>query len=259
MATGALSGRAGLTPSPVFLATAAVTIGGGWLAARTDDPTGPTAKAGVFLLVVAGWIVTLCLHEFAHAVTAWRAGDRSVRQRGYLTLNPLRYANPVLSIGLPVLFIALGGIGLPGGAVLVQTDPARRGTQTLISLAGPAVNATAAVGLLIVIARFGSTASAPALWYGLSFLAFLQLTATVLNLLPVPGLDGYGALAPWLPADLRGSLDRFGGYGLLVVLALLFLPQVNAVFFDAVYGLFDLSGVPSDWSRYGASLLRFGY
>ena len=71
--------------------------------------------------MVFGWLVSLCLHEFGHAYTAWKYGDRDVEVRGYLTLNPLKYTNPLLSLGLPVLFIALGGIGLPGGAVYVRT------------------------------------------------------------------------------------------------------------------------------------------
>ena len=75
----------------------------------------------MFIFVIAGWLVSLCLHEFAHAFTAWRFGDHDVAVRGYLTLNPLKYSNPLLSLGLPLLFIALGGIGLPGGAVYVRT------------------------------------------------------------------------------------------------------------------------------------------
>ena len=75
----------------------------------------------MFIFVIAGWMVSLCLHEFGHAFTAWRFGDHDVAVRGYLTLNPLKYSNPMLSIVLPLLFIALGGIGLPGGAVWVRT------------------------------------------------------------------------------------------------------------------------------------------
>ena len=90
-----------------------------WLGRRR--PSTPLAYAGVFVLVVAGWLVSLCLHEFGHAYTAWRFGDHDVAVRGYLTLNPLKYSNPMLSLGLPLLFIALGGIGLPGGAVYVRT------------------------------------------------------------------------------------------------------------------------------------------
>ncbi|QIS06667.1 hypothetical protein F5X71_34065 [Nocardia brasiliensis] len=243
-------------PSPIFLLVVAVTIGGGVLA--WDAPLNSTrAKAGVFVLVVFGWVITLCLHEFAHAFTAWRAGDREVELRGYLTLNPLKYSHPLLSIVLPMVFIALGGIGLPGGAVYVHTHNFAPRTQRLISGAGPAVNAVCAVVLLAVVQLFGSAASHPALWFGLSFLAFLQITATLLNLVPLPGLDGYGILEPSLSYQTRRSLDQFKPFGMLILFALLFTPAINGIFFDAVYALFEVSGVPADWSRYGSYLTRF--
>ena len=62
----------------------------------------------MLLFVVAGWLVSLSLHEYAHALVAYRAGDRGVAERGYLTLNPLKYTHPVLSIVLPVVFLLLG-------------------------------------------------------------------------------------------------------------------------------------------------------
>ena len=114
--------RQSVRPSPIFLAIVALTVVGGvlaWLAARRRQPL---AYVGVFVFVIVGWLVSLCLHEFGHAFTAWRFGDHDVEVRGYLTLNPLKYSNPLLSLGLPVLFIALGGIGLPGGAVYVRTS-----------------------------------------------------------------------------------------------------------------------------------------
>ncbi|ASF11121.1 MULTISPECIES: site-2 protease family protein [Nocardia] len=243
-------------PSPIFLLVVVITIVGGVLA--WDAPLDSTrAKAGVFVLVVFGWVITLCLHEFAHAFTAWRAGDREVELRGYLTLNPLKYSHPLLSIVLPMVFIALGGIGLPGGAVYVHTHNFAPRTQRLISAAGPAVNALCAVLLLVVVQLFGSTSSHPALWFGLSFLAFLQITATLLNLIPLPGLDGYGILEPSLSYQTRRSLDQFKPFGMLILFALLFTPAINGVFFDAVYALFEVSGVPADWSRYGSYLTRF--
>ena len=76
-------------PSPVFLLVVAVAVAGGVLAWRADMES-VLGHVGVFLLVVAGWVVTLCLHEFAHAYTAWRHGDTDVEVRGYLTLNPLK-------------------------------------------------------------------------------------------------------------------------------------------------------------------------
>lgn len=248
--------RTAVRPSPVFFAVLAVAVGGGTLAWRAA-PQSTAASVGVFLLVVAAWVVTVCLHEFAHAYTAWRHGDHEVAARGYLTLNPLKYSHPVLSIGLPVLFIALGGIGLPGGAVYLRTDllPARAVRR--ISLAGPAVNALAAVVLLTVIRIFGDADTHPVFWWGLSFLAFLQVTATVLNLLPIPGLDGYAALEPSLSPRTRRSLDQFKGLGMLLLIAMLFVPSVNRVFFEAIYGLFELSGVPAVWAQYGNYLMRF--
>ena len=134
------SPRAGIRPSPIFLAVLAVTAAGGYLAWQATAAT-RTARLGVFLFILAGWVVTVCVHEFAHAYLAWRFGDREVEARGYLTLNPLKYSHPVLSILLPVLFIAIGGIGLPGGAVYLHPHRFRSNAQrALVSLSGPAVN-----------------------------------------------------------------------------------------------------------------------
>lgn len=244
-------------PSPVFLLVVALAVAGGVLAWQSELES-TIGRVGVFVLVIFGWIVSVCLHEFAHAFIAWRAGDREVQMRGYLTLNPLKYSHPLLSIGLPVVFIALGGIGLPGGAVYVDTHAMAPGTQRRISLGGPAVNAACAVVLLLVARVFGEGFDHPVFWYGVSFLAFLQVTATILNLLPVPGFDGYGALAPSLSYQTRRSLEQFAPYGFIALFALLwYVPPANTAFFNAVYSLYDLSGVPSNWAKYGAYLTQF--
>ncbi|WP_280502176.1 site-2 protease family protein [Nocardia farcinica] len=238
----------------MFLLVVAITLVGGGLAWFAD---GVTARVGVFVLVVAGWIVTLCLHEFAHAYLAWRAGDREVELRGYLSLDPLKYAHPVLSIVLPVVFIALGGFGLPGGAVYVHGHNVSPRQQRMISGAGPAVNALCAVLILVTVALFGSTTDHATFWYGLAFLGFLQVTATLLNLLPIPGLDGYGILEPSLSYRTRRSLDQLKPLGMLLLLALLLTPSINRPFFDAVYAICELLGVPDLWVARGARLVRF--
>lgn len=139
----------------------------------------------MFVFVFAGWIVSLCLHEFGHAYTAWRFGD--TQARGYLTLNPLQYTDPVLSIALPLVFIALGGIGLPGGAVYVHTAGMTNRQRTIVSLAGPTANAILAVLILGTTALFADREHI-VFWAAMAYLGFLQVTAVVLNLLPVPGL-----------------------------------------------------------------------
>ncbi len=246
--------REAFRPSPVFLGLVAVTVTGGVLAwSGVGNP-----RFDAFLLVIGGWLVSLSLHEYAHAIVAYRAGDVGVASRGYLTLNPLRYTHAVLSIILPLVFVLLGGIGLPGGAVWVDRSAIRsRVADSLISLCGPAVNLLLAVGLAIPYA-FGAGLGPHGVFFAaLAFLGFLQLTAGLLNLLPVPGLDGYGALRPWLRYDTRKALDHVAPYGMLLVFALLWQPRANAWFFTAVYRLADLIGLPPFLIEAGNQLIRF--
>ncbi|MCV7384824.1 site-2 protease family protein [Mycolicibacter longobardus] len=251
-----LRGQA-VRPSPVFLALVAVTALGGALAWWAGTDVRPLAHAGVFVFVIAGWLVSLCLHEFGHAYTAWRFGDRGVEMRGYLTLNPLRYTHPGLSLVLPMLFIMLGGIGLPGGAVYVQTSFMTPWRRTLVSLAGPAANLILAVLLLGSTRAFYDPAH-PVFWSALAFLGFLQVTAVVLNLLPVPGLDGYGALEPHLSPATRRAVQPFQQWGLLVLLMLLIAsPALNRKFFAMVLWFFDLFDVPRQLVGWGLGLTQF--
>ncbi|OBG89278.1 hypothetical protein A5699_14430 [Mycobacterium sp. E802] len=243
-------------PSPVFLAVVALTAAGGVMAWLGGVEWSALSYAGVFVLVIAGWLVSLCLHEFGHAFTAWRFGDHDVAVRGYLTLNPFKYSHPLLSLGFPVLVIALGGIGLPGGAVYVRTSWMTARQKTLVSLAGPAANLVLAV-LLLGITRLGYDGGHTVFWSGLAFLGFLQVTALVLNLLPVPGLDGYGALEPHLSPDTQRALEPAKQWGLFILLILLFTPVLNQWFFSVVFWFVDLSGVPSPLVSIGSQLTRF--
>ena len=243
-------------PSPIFLAIVALTAVGGVLAWLAADNVRPLAYIGVFIFVIAGFLVSLCLHEFAHAYTAWRFGDRDVEARGYLTLNPLKYSHPLLSLGLPALFIALGGIGLPGGAVYVRTSWMTKRQKTLVSLAGPATNLAFAVVVLALTALLREPGH-PVFWAGMAFLGFLQVTAFVLNMLPVPGLDGYSALEPHLSPQTQRALQPAKQWAFLILLLLLFTPQVNRWFFDVMFWLIELSGDPVGWWSVGSELTRF--
>lgn len=231
-------------PSPIFLVLLGVTGVGGalaWLAGET--PNRALAHAGVFILVIGGWVVSLCLHEFGHAFTAWRFGDHDVAVRGYLTLNPLKYSNPMLSIALPLLFIALGGIGLPGGAVWVRTGAMAAWQRTAVSLAGPSVNLILAV-LLLGAVRIGYPAQQDHLvfWSGIAFLGLLQVMAVLLNILPIPPLDGYGALEPHLSPATARALEPVKAWGFFLLLFILLAPPLNHWFFSAVFELYAALG-----------------
>ncbi|MFE9692664.1 site-2 protease family protein [Micromonospora sp. NPDC005806] len=246
--------RAAFRPSPIFLALAALFVTSGVMIWQGFG----NVRFDVFLFVVSGWLVSLCLHEYAHAVVAYRAGDRDIAHRGYLTLNPLKYTNPLLSIVLPVVVVLLGGIGLPGGAVWVDRHaiPGRL-RHTLVSLAGPATNVLFTL-VLVVALRIGLGAGGPIeFWAGVGLLAFLQLTASVLNLLPVPGLDGGNMIQPWLSPAYRRMYDLFAPFGFILLFALLWNPRIGGWFFGAIFSVADLLGLPPELYVAGLHLIRF--
>lgn len=248
--------RQSVRPSPIFLLLVGLTAIGGALAWMGANSESPTTRVGVFLFVIAGWLVSLCLHEFGHAYTAWRFGDTDVAVRGYLTLNPLKYSNPFLSLGLPLLFIALGGIGLPGGAVYLRTGFMTPRQRTLVSLAGPFANLVLGMALLLAARSFFDLQHL-AFWGAVAFLGFLQITALLLNLLPIPGLDGYGALEPHLGASVRQTLEPVRQFGFFILLVVLLAPGPNRLFFSAVLWFFELADVPPALVGIGGRLTRF--
>jgi Zn-dependent protease len=241
--------------SPVFLGIVAVTAVSGW--AVWDGFGGSTAFA-VFLFVVSAWVVSLCLHEYAHARSALHSGDISIGSKGYLTLNPLKYTHALLSIVLPLVFVIMGGIGLPGGAVFIERDRIQgRWKHSLISAAGPLTNALFAV---VCTAPFwlGGLDGVPAPFrYALAFLALLQVTAAILNFLPVPGLDGYGVIEPWLSYNVRRQIAPFAPFGMIAVFVILYNSTVNREFFDLIDTILGWMGVSGDAAFCGQNLFRF--
>jgi len=210
-----------------------------------------------FIVVLVGWVFSLCLHEFSHALVAYYGGDTTVREKGYLTFNPLKYTHPVYSLLLPLLFLVLGGIGLPGGAVYIETWRLRsRAWITAVSLAGPTANLVLAI-VLGTFLRFAPVTSG-GIWPGLAFLAFLQVSALVLNLIPLPPFDGFGAVEPYLPMNLRASLSQTRGMLSFAVFFLLwYVPFLNDAFWGLVISLANLAGVPLDLVQLGLRGFQF--
>lgn len=247
-------------PSPIFLGLVLTTAGGGSLAALA--PSGSrTAGIGVFVFILAGWLVSVCLHEFAHAFVAYLGGDRSVVDADYLRLNPFRYAHPLLSVVLPLIWIAYGGIGLPGGAVLIHRHQLRsRAWESAVSAAGPLVNVVLAALALTSLNFFGGPLPGQHgfdLYAAVAWFAWLQIAVTILNLVPIPGLDGWGILEPWLSPSTAHSVAKVKPFGLLLVVALLWTPAISAGFSHLVSevatGLGDPDGLP--W--FGSHLFKF--
>lgn len=210
-----------------------------------------------FTIVFFGWIFSLCLHEFSHALVAYFGGDHTVREKGYLTFNPLKYTHPLMSIILPLLILMMGGIGLPGGAVYIETWRIRsRFWRSAMALAGPAANLLVAVALAILMRFSNVENNGP--WPGVSFLIVLQIWAVMFNLIPLPPFDGYNAIEPFLNPVVREQMERIRGIAIWVILlAFWFLPFVAEYFWQNVYNYSTILGVDWDIAINGLRRFRF--
>lgn len=248
----------GVSVSWIFLVLLAVFIGsavGSW----QDD----RSRLAVFGFVFAGWLISLCLHEFAHAATAYCGGDRSVATKGYLSLDIRRYVNPAFSFILPALFVLIGGIGLPGGAVWIDQASLRtRAGRSLTSLAGPFANLVCAAACVAPFAVGGGTRLLMdghlSFWSAVAFLGFLQLFALLLNLLPIPGLDGWGAIEPYLPAQTVAAGRRFSPFGfMLLFFVVMSSPSISGHLTSLLQSIQHACGVPGGLAGWGYQLMRF--
>jgi Zn-dependent protease len=229
---------------------------GGWLLAA---PNG----IAVFGFVMLGWVLSVMAHEFAHAATAYAAGDWTVRPKGYLSFDPRRYGSLGVTLVIPLIALALGGIGFPGGAVYLQTDMMRtRAWRSAASLAGPAATFLVLLALSLGLsfwAGWGVHGQGPvALFCALSVLGFLQAMALILNLLPIPGLDGFNAIRPWLPQRWTRRLRPIEGLTMVLMLLVIFYaPGVSQQLFDAAAALSIRLGLLPDALNAGWALFHF--
>lgn len=213
-----------------------------------------------FIVVTVLWVFSVCLHEFGHAWAAYRGGDYTVKEKGYLTLNPIHYAHPVYSLLLPLVFMILGGIGLPGGAVYIDHRLLRsRGWETWVALAGICMN-VAMVLLISALFKFGVVKNDPTSLASISlgFLLLLQISAIMLNLIPVPPLDGFQAIAPWLPSETRAQMFANSNMSQWILfLALWYVKPLNDIFWEIAFRVSALLGVSPYIAVEGLRHFRF--
>lgn len=224
---------------------------------------GPLLLVGTVVFVASGWVISLCLHEFAHALVAYLGGDRLVARPGYLRLDPLSYVDPLFSIVVPLLFVVIGGIGLPGGAVYIDHNSLRsRWWAAAVSIAGPAASLCCAVLFAIPFILAG-TVGMPltggfGLWAALAFLIVLEVGAVVLNLIPIPPLDGFGVVsALLLHRDVAAQMARWGGMLLMGLFLLLWVTPLGGIFWGGVTALAGLGHVPAFFAEVGRRDMTF--
>jgi tetratricopeptide (TPR) repeat protein len=199
----------------------------------------------VAIFVCLGWLISVCFHEFGHAIVAYWGGDTSVKEKGYLTLNPLKYTDINLSLVLPLIFLLMGGIALPGAAVYIDHRRLRnRWWESAVSAAGPLASILVALFLAIPF-QLKLATNSHWIWSALAFLIVLDISVVILNLLPIPPLDGYGIIEPWLPAQTKIQLRNFSKYGIILLFILLwYVKPLNQALWEATYSICAMLEVP---------------
>lgn len=182
-------------------------------------------KVIIVLIIVVGSVI---LHELSHGVVAYWLGDRTAKDAGRLTFNPVKHIDPFMSILVPVVLYILGA-PVFGGAKPVPINSYnlkwREWGMALVALAGPFTNLIIAF-LSFIIGHFtgviyGSGNEIVAFIF--SELIYINLGFMIFNLIPVPPLDGSRVLYAVSPDGFRGILAAVEPYGFILVYLMIFL------------------------------------
>lgn len=254
-AASAVSGSAGLTPP--FMPPMAASLS--------------AMDLRHALAFVVCFVVATALHEFAHAYTAHRLGDRTAESEGRLTLNPLAHADPIGTIALPLVagmmhaMLPLGwGRPVPFRQAHFTRRISMRAGAALVSVAGPAANLlqaalTLGVAALLVLAVGLQPAEHTGVFGILGVFLTLNLALVVFNLLPLHPLDGGKILAWALPARFDYIDDFLTRYGWIILLVLMFgLPQLLQTIFMPIFmlGVTMMAAISPAWAQQYALWIR---
>ena len=194
-------------------------------------------------------LFSLSIHEASHAWMADRMGDYTARYLGRVTLNPVPHIDLIGTIVFPLLML-FTSIPIIGWAKPVPINPAHlhnpRKDNIYISLAGPGANLLAAfvsftvlfllkiVNPKLILAFFSGTQASGTVLSPvveiLYYLFIINFALALFNCIPIPPLDGHWVLYGLLPGDAASALERIGGYGFLIIYALMFFGVLKYIF-----------------------------
>jgi Zn-dependent protease len=192
-------------------------------------------------------VVSLGIHEAAHAWVAFRCGDGTAKALGRLTINPVAHIDPFMTILLPLLLVVSGSPFLFGGAKPVPVNPHNlrhpMRDMMLVALAGPAANVVLAClfalawkGLVYTDAYAPSALLPRVMGQAMTF----NLVLAIFNMIPIPPLDGSRVMAWLLPVSVRETYVGLERFGMLIVFGLLFTGLFGTVIRGAMDPALDL-------------------
>jgi Zn-dependent protease len=205
------------------------------------------------LITMPIFLLSLSVHEAAHAAAAYRLGDPTAYHLGRVTINPLPHIDWFGTVFLPIISTMLGGFALVGWAKPVPVDWRNlrniRRDDSLIALAGPASNIALSLVFLaiyVVCSLAGLFSNAATAGIGepvekmIVYSLRINISLAVFNMIPIPPLDGSHIVANVLPDELSERYRSLGVYGILIILLLLNFTPLSRVLSATVHGIYML-------------------
>ena len=186
-------------------------------------------------------IFAITLHEAAHGYVARHFGDPTAWQAGRISLNPLRHVDPIGTVLLPILLYAFNSPFLFGWAKPVPVNFGRlrhpKRDMLWVAAAGPAVNLLMALGWAMLL-KFDTLIPLNAFTHPLAVMSEvgigINLALMVLNLLPLPPLDGGRIAVSLLPLHLSIKFARIEPWGFPILLALMYFRVLDYILWPFV-------------------------
>lgn len=200
-----------------------------------------------FLVLFGLLLIAMTVHEFAHALVAYKLGDTTAKYSGRLSLNPLAHIDPVWTFLLPLfLFISTGGQFVFGAAkpVPINYSALRNPKRDIIwiGISGPMANFLLALVSALIIKFIPLPLP---LYFMLIKLIVINVVLGVFNLIPIPPLDGSRIVTGLLPANLAAQYSLMEPYGFLILMLLLWLGLIGSIVWPFVGFILRILGVPS--------------
>jgi len=200
-------------------------------------------------------VFAITVHEVAHGWVAKKYGDNTASNLGRLTVNPIKHIDLVGTILIPGILLLTGTGFIFGWAKPVPVDARNfknpRKDMAVVAMAGPVANLLMALGWA-VLARIGvmigeGFISLPFIYTGIAGIA-INLVLALINLLPIPPLDGSRILTGILPGYWAWKYNQLERYGFIILLILLYTKILNAILAYPMYIaqnlFFSIAGIP---------------